>query len=256
MCFRENVYRRAKWRVWWRFSFILASGPIDSFHGDVKQKGDRDKSVNSHFWCSGSERRKMLRTPATHWCAPVSPSHLFELTEAPLQIKLSSATCWMRVVLLFQSPSAALQDGEDGLGSPRHAGYSSGNVRLRVRTRFLLFLSSASLHERLSAPPSGCSCRYVGEIIRDTEADKRENDSFLFTLDNKVSFSVRMCNLQTGRSENQQSLDLKFYCLQSLETGNTFVDLLRMPPKFYSFSPSTWCDWSSVCWCFWCLGEH
>ncbi|RVE68792.1 hypothetical protein OJAV_G00094970 [Oryzias javanicus] len=29
-------------------------------------------------------------------------------------------------------------------------------------------------------------CEYVGEIIRDTEADKRENDSFLFTLDNKV----------------------------------------------------------------------
>ncbi|KAF3851717.1 hypothetical protein F7725_013489 [Dissostichus mawsoni] len=28
--------------------------------------------------------------------------------------------------------------------------------------------------------------RYVGEIITDAEADKRENDSFLFTLDNKV----------------------------------------------------------------------
>ncbi|XP_034056164.1 histone-lysine N-methyltransferase EHMT1a isoform X4 [Gymnodraco acuticeps] len=29
-------------------------------------------------------------------------------------------------------------------------------------------------------------CEYVGEIITDAEADKRENDSFLFTLDNKV----------------------------------------------------------------------
>lgn len=29
-------------------------------------------------------------------------------------------------------------------------------------------------------------CEYVGEIITDGEADKRENDSFLFTLDNKV----------------------------------------------------------------------
>ncbi|XP_070759756.1 histone-lysine N-methyltransferase EHMT1a [Enoplosus armatus] len=29
-------------------------------------------------------------------------------------------------------------------------------------------------------------CEYVGEIITDSEADKRENDSFLFTLDNKV----------------------------------------------------------------------
>ena len=30
------------------------------------------------------------------------------------------------------------------------------------------------------------SLRYVGEIVTDAEADKRENDSFLFTLDNKV----------------------------------------------------------------------
>ncbi|XP_061529145.1 histone-lysine N-methyltransferase EHMT1a isoform X3 [Phycodurus eques] len=29
-------------------------------------------------------------------------------------------------------------------------------------------------------------CEYVGELITDTEANKRENDSFLFTLDNKV----------------------------------------------------------------------
>ncbi|XP_026199131.1 histone-lysine N-methyltransferase EHMT1a isoform X2 [Anabas testudineus] len=29
-------------------------------------------------------------------------------------------------------------------------------------------------------------CEYVGEIITDAEADKRDNDSFLFTLDNKV----------------------------------------------------------------------
>nr|XP_020454856.1 histone-lysine N-methyltransferase EHMT1-like isoform X1 [Monopterus albus] len=29
-------------------------------------------------------------------------------------------------------------------------------------------------------------CEYVGEIITDAEADKRENDFFLFTLDNKV----------------------------------------------------------------------
>lgn len=35
-------------------------------------------------------------------------------------------------------------------------------------------------------PPGTFICEYVGEIISDTEADKRENDSFLFTLDNKV----------------------------------------------------------------------
>ncbi len=34
--------------------------------------------------------------------------------------------------------------------------------------------------------------RYVGEIIADAEADKRENDSFLFTLDNKVTELVCM----------------------------------------------------------------
>ncbi|XP_071396302.1 histone-lysine N-methyltransferase EHMT1a [Centroberyx affinis] len=35
-------------------------------------------------------------------------------------------------------------------------------------------------------PQGAFICEYVGEIITDGEADKRENDSFLFTLDNKV----------------------------------------------------------------------
>lgn len=30
-------------------------------------------------------------------------------------------------------------------------------------------------------------CRYVGELISDAEADVREDDSYLFDLDNKVS---------------------------------------------------------------------
>lgn len=33
-------------------------------------------------------------------------------------------------------------------------------------------------------------CRYVGEIITDAEADVRENDSYLFNLDNKVTSSM------------------------------------------------------------------
>ncbi|KAJ3604307.1 hypothetical protein NHX12_029048 [Muraenolepis orangiensis] len=35
-------------------------------------------------------------------------------------------------------------------------------------------------------PQGAFVCQYVGEIVTDAEADKRENDSFLFTLDNKV----------------------------------------------------------------------
>lgn len=35
-------------------------------------------------------------------------------------------------------------------------------------------------------PQGSFICEYVGEIITDAEADNRENDSFLFTLDNKV----------------------------------------------------------------------
>lgn len=32
-----------------------------------------------------------------------------------------------------------------------------------------------------------CPHRYVGELISDAEADVREDDSYLFDLDNKVS---------------------------------------------------------------------
>lgn len=38
------------------------------------------------------------------------------------------------------------------------------------------------LHPNVSFP---CN-RYVGEIISDAEADVRENDSYLFSLDSKV----------------------------------------------------------------------
>lgn len=34
--------------------------------------------------------------------------------------------------------------------------------------------------------------RYIGEIISDTEADTREDDSYLFDLDNKVRTSISL----------------------------------------------------------------
>ncbi|CAF91451.1 unnamed protein product, partial [Tetraodon nigroviridis] len=35
-------------------------------------------------------------------------------------------------------------------------------------------------------------CRYVGELISDAEADVREDDSYLFDLDNKVSITIEV----------------------------------------------------------------
>lgn len=43
------------------------------------------------------------------------------------------------------------------------------------------------LHERL-IPALLFACRYVGELISDSEADVREEDSYLFDLDNKVLY--------------------------------------------------------------------
>ena len=34
------------------------------------------------------------------------------------------------------------------------------------------------------------NCRYIGEHISDHEADRREDDSYLFDLDNKVNTSL------------------------------------------------------------------
>lgn len=39
----------------------------------------------------------------------------------------------------------------------------------------------------LEITPVLCPRRYVGELISDAEADVREDDSYLFDLDNKVS---------------------------------------------------------------------
>lgn len=48
-----------------------------------------------------------------------------------------------------------------------------------------------------------CAHRYVGELISDSEADVREEDSYLFDLDNKV-----LC-LQVSSQTNPSSCPLK-----------------------------------------------
>uniref|UniRef100_A0A3P9MAH3 Uncharacterized protein n=1 Tax=Oryzias latipes TaxID=8090 RepID=A0A3P9MAH3_ORYLA len=62
-------------------------------------------------------------------------------------------------------------------------------VQNGLRVRLQLFRTEKmgwGVRALQDVPQGAFVCEYVGEIIRDTEADKRESDSFLFTLDNKV----------------------------------------------------------------------
>ncbi|XP_068167208.1 histone-lysine N-methyltransferase EHMT1a isoform X2 [Antennarius striatus] len=62
-------------------------------------------------------------------------------------------------------------------------------VQNGMRVRLQLFRTQKigwGVRAMQNIPQGTFICEYVGEIITDAEADKRENDSFLFTLDNKV----------------------------------------------------------------------
>ncbi|XP_074527144.1 histone-lysine N-methyltransferase EHMT2-like isoform X2 [Halichoeres trimaculatus] len=62
-------------------------------------------------------------------------------------------------------------------------------VQNGLRVRLQLFRTQKmgwGVRAMQDVPQGTFICEYVGEIITDAEADKRENDSFLFTLDNKV----------------------------------------------------------------------
>uniref|UniRef100_A0A1A8BIE8 Euchromatic histone-lysine N-methyltransferase 1a n=3 Tax=Nothobranchius kadleci TaxID=1051664 RepID=A0A1A8BIE8_NOTKA len=62
-------------------------------------------------------------------------------------------------------------------------------VQNGLRVRLQLFRTEKmgwGVRAMQDVPQGTFICEYVGEIIRDAEADRRENDSFLFTLDNKV----------------------------------------------------------------------
>lgn len=56
---------------------------------------------------------------------------------------------------------------------------------------FQLFKTEAkgwSIRTLSDIPKGGFVCEYVGEIITDEEAEQREDDSFLFDLDNRHYF--------------------------------------------------------------------
>uniref|UniRef100_A0A8C3A864 Euchromatic histone-lysine N-methyltransferase 1a n=1 Tax=Cyclopterus lumpus TaxID=8103 RepID=A0A8C3A864_CYCLU len=62
-------------------------------------------------------------------------------------------------------------------------------VQNGLRARLQLFRTQKmgwGVRAMQDIPQGTFICEYVGEIITDAEADKRENDSFLFTLENKV----------------------------------------------------------------------
>ncbi|XP_013879446.1 histone-lysine N-methyltransferase EHMT1 [Austrofundulus limnaeus] len=62
-------------------------------------------------------------------------------------------------------------------------------VQNGLRVRLQLFRTERmgwGVRAMQDIPQGTFICEYVGEIITDAEADKRESDSFLFTLDNKV----------------------------------------------------------------------
>ncbi|KAK2837107.1 hypothetical protein Q5P01_014319 [Channa striata] len=62
-------------------------------------------------------------------------------------------------------------------------------VQNGLRVRLQLFRTQKmgwGVRAMQDIPQGTFICEYVGEIITDAEADKRENDLFLFTLDNKV----------------------------------------------------------------------
>lgn len=57
--------------------------------------------------------------------------------------------------------------------------------------RFQLFRTKGKgwgLRTLRHIPKGTYVCEYVGEIISDSEADHREDDSYLFDLDNRVSY--------------------------------------------------------------------
>ena len=61
-----------------------------------------------------------------------------------------------------------------------------------IRSRLQVFRTNGKgwgVRALRDIPKGSFVCEYVGEIISDSEADRREDDSYLFDLDNKVCVS-------------------------------------------------------------------
>ena len=121
---------------------------------------------------------------------------------SPLKVCFIEYSCCFRVRLqLFRTQKMgwgvrAMQDIPQGTFICEW-----GQAVMRQTTEFSFLLHEILKRScTLSSLRPWCFHRYVGEIITDAEADKRENDSFLFTLDNKVTQLVRMnfwsCTMQ------------------------------------------------------------
>ena len=55
-------------------------------------------------------------------------------------------------------------------------------------SRILCLFTGWAVRTQALIPKGTFVCEYVGEILTDSDADKREDDCYLFDLDVKVSF--------------------------------------------------------------------
>lgn len=68
-------------------------------------------------------------------------------------------------------------------------------------------------------------CEYIGEIIADTEADRREDDSFTFDLDNQVCIIINMIHSFIDFYSQYLSIDKllqdsESFCIDAKQYGN------------------------------------
>nr|XP_033326268.1 histone-lysine N-methyltransferase EHMT1 isoform X2 [Megalopta genalis] len=95
-------------------------------------------------------------------------------------------------------------------------------VQHGLTQRFQLFRTKGKgwgLRTLRHIPKGSYVCEYVGEIISDSEADHREDDSYLFDLDNRVSVT------KTRRMHREINLfiitqDGETYCIDARRYGN------------------------------------